>query len=51
MSEHYILFILPLVRAWALTCSALVREGNKLPGQSYADMELAEAIDRAAEQV
>lgn len=49
MSEHYILFRLPLIRAWALSCSAVVREGRKLPGPSYADMELAEAINRAAE--
>ena len=48
MNEHYILFRLPLVRAWALSCAALVRDGRKLPGPSYADMELAEAIDRAA---
>ena len=47
MSEHYILFRLPLVRAWALSCAATVREGRKLPGPSYADMELADAIDSA----
>lgn len=49
MSEHYILFRIPLIRAWALSCAALVREGKKLPGPSYADMDLSDAIDRATD--
>lgn len=47
MTEHHVLFRLPLIRAWALTCAALVRDGKKLPGPSYADLDLSEAIDRA----
>lgn len=51
MTEHHILHRLPLMRAWALSCAATIREGKKLPGPSYADMELAEAIDRATDQL
>jgi len=47
MSEHYILFRLPLIRAWALCAAAMVREGKKIPGPSYADLDLADAINRA----
>jgi hypothetical protein len=51
MNEHYILFRLPLIRAWALSTAAIVRDGKKIPGPSYADMDLADAIDRATEQL
>ncbi len=51
MSEHHILVRLPLIRAWALSTAAMVREGKKIPGPSYADMDLADAIDRATAQL
>jgi len=41
---------MPLIRAFALQAARTVREGRKLPGMNYADMELSEAIERATEQ-
>lgn len=50
MTEQYVLFRLPLSRAFALCAAATIREGRKLPGMSYADMEIAEAIEAATER-
>lgn len=41
---------MPLQRAFALSAARTVNEGRKLPGMSYADMELQEAIDRATRE-
>lgn len=41
---------MPLIRAFALQTARTVREGRKLPGMSYSDMDLNEAIARATEE-
>lgn len=38
----------PLAQAFALQAARTIRDGRKLPGMSYADRELAEAIEAAA---
>jgi hypothetical protein len=47
MKKHTALFM-PLAEAFALRAAHTIRAGQKLPGMSYADRELSEAIDRAA---
>lgn len=39
----------PLERAWALLAAYRVRQGLKTSGPSYADLDLIDAIDAAAD--
>lgn len=45
MSTHAALRY-PLAQAFLLQAGRTIRDGRKLPGMSYQDRELAEAIDR-----
>lgn len=40
----------PLARVWALSAAYRVRSGLKPASPSYADLDLIDAIDRAAER-